>query len=55
MTHTGEIVTVITENNSFRLVIDCETITVGARTSREIGRCKAYAMSDRLVAVLSMC
>ena len=44
MTHAGKIVTVITENNSFRLVIDGETVAVVPRTtSREIGRYKAYA------------
>ena len=40
----GEIVTVITDNNSFRLVIDGEAVGVVPRaTSREIGRYKAYA------------
>src|SRR6266487_2592412 len=44
MTHAGKIVTVITENNSFRLVIDGETVAVVPRTtSREIDRYKAYA------------
>jgi hypothetical protein len=44
MTHAGKIVTVVTENNSFRLVIDGETVAVVPRTtSREIGRFKAYA------------
>jgi transposase InsO family protein len=44
MTHAGKIVTVITENNSFRLVIDGETVhTVPRTTSREIDRYKAYA------------
>jgi hypothetical protein len=44
MTHAGKIVTVVTENNSFRLVIDGETVAVVPRTtSREIGRYKAYA------------
>ena len=44
MAHARKIVTVITENNSFRLVIDGETVAVVPRTtSREIGRYKAYA------------
>jgi transposase len=44
MTHAGKIVTVITENSSFRLVIDGETVrTVPRTTSREIGRYKAYS------------
>jgi len=44
MTHAGKIVTVITENNSFRLVIDGETAAVVPRTtSCEIARYKAYA------------
>jgi transposase InsO family protein len=44
MTHAGKIVTVVTENNSFRLVVDGETVaTVLRTTSREIGRFKAYA------------
>jgi len=44
MTHAGKIVTVVPENNSFRLVIDGETIGVVPRTTgREIGRFKAYA------------
>jgi transposase InsO family protein len=44
MTHAGKIVTVATENNSFRLVIDGETVGVVPRaTSHEIGRYKAYA------------
>ena len=48
MTHARKIVTVITENNSFRLVIDGETITVVPRTtSREIDRYKAYATHPR--------
>ena len=43
MTHAGKIVTVITENNSFRLVIDGETAAVVPRTtSCEIARYKAY-------------
>jgi hypothetical protein len=42
--HARKIVTVITENNSFRLVIDGETVAVVPRTtSREIDRYKAYA------------
>jgi hypothetical protein len=48
MTHAGKIVTVICENNSFRLVIDGETIgTVPRTTSREIDRYKAYATQPR--------
>jgi transposase InsO family protein len=44
MTHAGKIVTVVTENNTFRLVIDGGTVrTVPRTTSREIGRYKAYA------------
>jgi hypothetical protein len=44
MTHAGKIVTVVTENNSFRLVIDGDTVGVVPRTTtREIGRFKAYA------------
>ena len=44
MTHAGKIVTVICENNSFRLVIDGETVRVVPRTtSHEIDRYKAYA------------
>jgi hypothetical protein len=44
MTHTGKIVTVVTENNSFRLVIDGETVrTVPRTTGREIDRYKAYS------------
>ena len=48
MTHAGKIVTVVTENNSFRLVIDGDTVAVVPRTtSREIGRYKAYATHPR--------
>jgi cytidine deaminase len=44
MTHAGKIVTVVTETNSFRLVIDAETVAVVPRTtSSEIRRYKAYA------------
>jgi hypothetical protein len=44
MTHAGKIVTVVTENNNFRLVIDGETVRAVPRTtSREIGRYKAHA------------
>jgi hypothetical protein len=44
MTHAGKIVTVICESNSFRLVIDGETVrTVPRTTSREIDRYKAHA------------
>ena len=43
MTHAGKTVTVLTENDSFRLVIDGETVGVVPRTtSREIRRYKAY-------------
>jgi hypothetical protein len=48
MTHAGKIVTVVTENNTFRLVIDGDTVAVVPRTtSREIGRFKAYATHPR--------
>jgi transposase InsO family protein len=44
MAHAGKIVTVICEDNSFRLVIGGETARVVPRvTSREIDRYKAYA------------
>jgi len=44
MTHAGKIVTVVPENNSFRLVIDGETVGVVPRTtSHQIDRYKAYA------------
>jgi transposase InsO family protein len=44
MTHAGKIVTVVCEHNSFRVVIDGDTVAVVPRlTSREIGRYKAYA------------
>ena len=44
MTHAGKIVTVVCENDSFRLVIDGETVRVVPRTTgQEIGRYKAYA------------
>ena len=44
MTHAGKIVTVVTENNSFRLVIGGETVAAVPRTtSHEIARYKAYA------------
>jgi hypothetical protein len=44
MTHAGQVVTVITENDSFRLVIDGEDVGVVPRTtSRQIDRHKAYA------------
>jgi hypothetical protein len=44
MTHARKIVTVIPENNSFRLAIDGEVVAVVPRTtSREIGRYKACA------------
>ncbi len=48
MTHAGKIVTVVTENNIFRLVIDGEIVAVVPRTtSHEIGRFKAYATHPR--------
>jgi len=44
MTHAGKIVTVISEDNSFRLVTDGDTIaTVPRTTSDEINRYKAHA------------
>jgi transposase InsO family protein len=44
MTHAGKIATVICETNSFRLVIDGDTIAeVPRTTSQEISRYKAYA------------
>jgi hypothetical protein len=48
MTHAGKIVTVVTETNSFRLVIDGDTVAVVPRTtSSEIRRYKAYAARNR--------
>jgi len=48
MTHAGKIVTVVTETNSFRLVIDGDTVAVVPRTtSHQIGRFKAYATHPR--------
>lgn len=48
MTHAGKITTVICEKNSFRLVIDGDTIAEVPRiTSHEIGRFKAYATPPR--------
>jgi len=44
MSHAGKIVTVVTENDSFRLVIDGDTVaTVPRTTSHQIDRYKAYA------------
>jgi hypothetical protein len=44
MTHAGKIVTVLTESNSFQLVIDGEAVaTVPRTTSYEINRHKAHA------------
>jgi hypothetical protein len=44
MAHAGKIVTLVTETNSFRLVIDGETVRVVPRTTgREIDRYQAYA------------
>ena len=48
MAHAGKIVTVVTETNSFRLVIDGDTVAVVPRTtSREINRYKAHATQAR--------
>ena len=48
MTHAGKIVTVVCEKNSFRLVIDGDTVAeVPRTTSREIDRYKAYATRPR--------
>jgi hypothetical protein len=48
MTHAGKIVTVVTENNTFRLVIDGETVRVVPRTtSHQIDRYKTYATHPR--------
>ena len=48
MSHAGKIVTVVCEDNSFRLVIDGETVRVVPRTTgQEIGRYKAYATRPR--------
>jgi transposase InsO family protein len=48
MTHAGKIVTVVPENNTFRLVIDGDTVAVVPRTtSREIDRYKAHATHPR--------
>jgi hypothetical protein len=48
MTHAGKIATVVTETNSFRLVIDGDTVAVVPRaTSSEIRRYKAYAARTR--------
>ena len=55
MTHAGKIVTVVTENNTFRLVIDGDTVAVVPRTtSREIGRFKANATATPAKAVTPM-
>ena len=44
MSHAGKTVTVLTENDNFRLVIDGDTVGVVPRTtSRETRRYKAYA------------
>jgi hypothetical protein len=44
MTHAGKIAAILTEDHSFRLVIDGETVAVVPRTtSSEIHRYKAYA------------
>ena len=48
MAHAGKIVTVVTETNSFRLVIDGETVGVVPSTTRcEIDRFKAHATHSR--------
>jgi hypothetical protein len=48
MSHAGKIVTVACEKNSFRLVIDGDTVAEVPRlTGREIDRCKAYATRPR--------
>jgi transposase InsO family protein len=48
MSHAGKIVTVACERNSFRLVIDGDTVAEVPRlTSREIDRYKAYATRPR--------
>ncbi len=48
MTHAGKIVTVVPETNSFRLVIDGDTVGVVPRTtSHEINRYKAHATQAR--------
>jgi DDE superfamily endonuclease len=48
MTHAGKIVTVIPETNTFRLVLDGDTVAVVPRTtSHEIGRYKAHATHPR--------
>lgn len=48
MTHAGKIVTVLPEDDSFRLVIDGETAAVVPRTtSCEIDRYKAHATHPR--------
>jgi hypothetical protein len=48
MAHAGKIVTVVCQNNSFRLIIDGETIgAVPRTTSRRIDRYKAYATRPR--------
>jgi hypothetical protein len=48
MSHAGKTVAVLTENDSFRLVIDDETVGVVPRTTtREIDRYKAHATRPR--------
>jgi hypothetical protein len=48
MSHAGKTVTVLSENDSFRLVIDGETVGVVPRTtSQETRRYKAYATRNR--------
>jgi hypothetical protein len=48
MTHAGKIVTVVPETNTFRLVIDGDTVaTVPRTTSHQIDRYKAHASHRR--------
>jgi hypothetical protein len=48
VTYAGKIVTAVTENNGFRLVIDGDTVgTVPRTTDREIDRYKAHATHPR--------
>ena len=48
MMHAGKIVTVVCEKDSFRLVIDGDTVAGVPRiTDREIDRYKAYATRPR--------
>jgi hypothetical protein len=47
MIHAGKTVTVLAEDNSFRLVIDGETVAVVPRTTSQEIRYKAYAAHQR--------